>query len=275
MSLQIDFNADRWTRSNALLWIFFSDWEELETDVAFFDEMAKCVTALILDKPENWPNIPQEDKQTVLSIIDKLYEITPAIRKTKDANTLLWIRFAFTALRNGIYPSNNFMNAYARWRHERSVEEPCRKIIRLVDGISKSEKSLNIFIKKIEYESYSLDSFLITESIPADINSTSHWLIFPSKRQTPRVKKKRDIKDIIGRVAYHLIQDSIIDAAKYGKIRGLLNNKIDGRYESTISRDDLAIALKAKYIKTLVDRESTIVRAISEFVACPNHRKRR
>lgn len=275
MTLHINFNADRWQRSDALLWIFFSDWEELETDAIFFNEMANCINALILDKTAAWPTLPSEDKVAVMSIISKLKTITPAINKTNDANTLLWIRFAFTALRNGLCPSNTFMNAYARWRYKLLTEEPCRKILRLVEMNSNNEKSQNTIINGEKYESYSLDRFFITKSIQAVINSPSKWLLSPLKKRKTIDKKKRSIKDIVGQVAYRLIQESIIDAAKYKKIRGLLNIKIEGRYKSEISRDNLAIALMTKY-KTISDiRKSTIIRTISEFAACPNYRKNR
>ncbi len=110
MSLQIDFNANRWTRSDALLWIFFSDWEELRTEPNFFESMAERVTALILGEAYPCSDLHQDDEQFVQSIIEPLIEAIPVLRKTENANTLLWIRFAFTALRNGISPSNYFMN---------------------------------------------------------------------------------------------------------------------------------------------------------------------
>ena len=274
MSNQIDFNADRWKRSDALLWIFLSNWEELEIDADFFKATTNYVTDLISDKSPRVPELNDGDEQFVTFLIQQLKKSFPEIKETPEANKLLWIRFAFSALKNGIPPSARFLNEYARWRYKCSIEHSEINVVRLKDS---SNNTLNQKTKKIKdkiYESYSLDYFFLATSLPADLDSLSIWRIYPSlKQRKPSANLSRPFEDSVGSIAYQYTKKCIIDAANNGIINGLLKNKLSGRYKSTISRNELALALKKKYPKEIINSVQVIKKIITKIVTCPPYRR--
>ena len=81
-------------------------------------------------------------------------------------------------------------------------------------------------------------------------------------------KRKETTADHVGQHAQRLIGERIEEAARGAKIRGLTSTKDKGRYVCHLSRSELAHQLKTKFSAMRQFSDSTIVRAVGDFVAC-------
>ncbi len=269
-----DYNANQWRREDALVLLFFSDWEEIQNNPAFRSSVKERIAFCIENQGAFKSSLDEKYEVIIQATIQKLTELSPTLRTTKKASRLVWIRFAFTALRGSISPSEYFLERYARWRFKRSSENPGETIIRLSDTTISSLEPETFGIKPDIDRRYLFDCFFLMKNIPADLDCKSEWGYSPSPRKKDVKSAALEIADVIGTHALKNISDCINIAAKNGFIRGLKNNKINNRFESSISRSALAKILLKKYRRKLPYRESTVVKALSEFVACPNYRIR-
>lgn len=72
----------------------------------------------------------------------------------------------------------------------------------------------------------------------------------------------------VGPHSLNLIKKYVITAVVNGSIKGLTSNTENGRYICYLSRRELTIALKSKYLKAQRPSTETIFRGIGKFVAC-------
>jgi len=272
MSRLLDFNAGSWERSDALVLLFFSDWPEVRNDRKYRSKLKKRVTDQILNHATKITLEPQEDDEFVRSTIEKLAEISSALRTTEYASPLIWIRFAFTALRSSISPAEYFLNQYARWRYKRSRDYPGETIVRLVSSVNTLKKPRTVNVSGQELQGYLLDEYFLRKTVAANLGCRSEWGFSPARVLKEIGPTKHKIEDVVGKIALRKISECIIDAVKFKKISGLNENKTNGRFESNISRANLAKALLKKFKEELPYRQSTVIRCLTEFVACPNHR---
>ncbi len=291
MKYCLDFDSKSWARGSALVFIFFSnlkkrnsredvfDFEEEgdSDDDNFYDLVTEQVTHYLTDISDVRPPnsvLGQINENLIKSRIKTLTEFSPALSVVEHASPLLWIRFAFTALQESINVSDCFLKNYAQWRLRRSIECPGETIGRLNEAITSPEIANASDIEGYRIFGYPLDSFFFSLEGDADLNCKSEWgLLRPQKQVNDRFSR-RSIEDVIGRAAYKRISECLSEAAKNKTIDGLSNRKIKGRFLSSMPRILLARALLRQYENQLDCRASTIVRALPDFVACPNHRSR-
>lgn len=111
-------------------------------------------------------------------------------------------------------------------------------------------------------------------TVPARLDSDMDWVLLPEGRDVDKgIAKRKKVERIIGANAYQVIEACIREAATQKKIVGLRNEKIDGRYVCDKTRLELAQSLRRRFRKKVIYEESTVVRVLSDFVACPRHRK--
>jgi hypothetical protein len=114
----------------------------------------------------------------------------------------------------------------------------------------------------------------LNQSVPARLESEADWVLLPDgSGGEQRTTKIRRVKRIVGANAYQVIAACITEAATEKRIAGLKEEKIGGRYVSEKTRLELAQALRRRFKRRVKYSESTIVRVLSQFVACPKHRR--
>lgn len=291
--LTISFGDAEWTAREALVKIFFSDFQGDWEDQGYVNELGEYALSIIEKGRCDAPKVLADQKESIRTLIRELSENEnlPTIRKENwTAPPLIWLRFAFQALTHGIEPSRRFLQCYTRWRFERTLTNGL-ETIHQTGGVKHGGKARSFRIGDRKFEGYTLDDFLLNKNIRTDPGSKTKWelCVVPglndtqesASLNTPTKKsgkltanETRDTRTIVGARAYTIIGECIDDAAQSGyPRRGLSKRKIDGRYKSSLSRPAFIAKLLKHYKEELPYAESTIRRAITDFVAFPNYRR--
>lgn len=275
MNWSLDFNRTKWGRDEALVFLFFSDWREISAEPADFNRAKIRVRDLMIGAIFDIALPEIERDELVISTIEKLKNLSPALCTTEHASPLLWVRFAFTALRNSISPAGFFLDQYAKWRFIRSLEYPGETIIRVAKASNGLMKPESFKICGQTFEGYSLDSYFLSTTLQANIDSKSQWALSTTLTSRKIKTKNSKIEEDVGKGALKYIHECILDAVKSSKIDGLQNRKTQGRFISTVSRTVLAEALLMKYGRQMPYGKWTVIKALTKYVACPNYRRKR
>lgn len=259
----IDFDAKSWSRGDALFWIFLSDEIAFSDGIFRKNSLDKYVLALLKNDNADIEGVDDDCRRA----LRKLQPVLKTLPGVEVASPLLWIRFAHDARCSGASWSTRFVKKYSLWRF-RHLSMGAQ----VVTCLDENRTLPKFVLDDNEYTGYSLDSFFFRR-----INANSRdwkigWFLDRVKSAVVKTKNKVDVSDHVGSGTLKILKKCVASAARGGLIDGLGRRKVDGRYKSGLSRRNLAAALKKIYGKELPARESTIVRALSEFVACPNYR---
>lgn len=288
MKISINFNSDSWACGDALVNIFFSDWAEVREEDVYRSSVKACVLFHVTNTDKHCDILEDKEEQSVSDIIKKLKILSPALKENLHRSPLVWTRLAFSALRNNAHPSDFFLDRLARWRFRRTLKNG-PETVTCETRINQDQKKINIDGQA--FYGYTLDQFFLSPKIQADLCSVTQWKLVPAisgdfakpflakqirqkKTALPDTKPQKSTAENVGRSALTKIQKCITHAAENKTIEELQKDKIGTRYLCSISRAKLAKKLHRKYGAKLKCRESTILRALSDFVACPNYRKK-
>ncbi len=286
MKMAINFNSNTWTCGDALVDIFFSDWKEVREDETYRKVVKDCVLFYVASNKQDQDSgiLQEEEEDRVASVITQLKKLSPAPSSRLIASPLVWTRFAFTALRHEIAPADYFLSRYARWRFGRMLNIGLETVLKMQpENRDIPQRELNLDGQK--FSGYTIDEFMFNQNTHADLGSKTQWVLVTAQavargRQQRKnailqngTKPKRTNEEIVGAHAYKRIADCIKVAVKDRLIDGLHRKKIDGRYECSITRSVLAERLFGKF-PNIGCSEATIVKALSDFVACPGSRNR-
>lgn len=263
MAQQPNFDAKNWPVDEALFWIFFSDEKATRLQAQRCDDPYAAIS--------KWLSTSQKLERTKDEPLDlelgKLEPLRERFPQCASASPLLWIRFAFSALRTGIAPAGYFFRQYANWRFDRSRRFGAETIAR----VSIAGKKPNPLFSKIatgEIEGLLFDRFFLAEKPISETEWTSEWE-YLSVSKLPKTRAPRvDICEHVGRKAFQRIADCITLAAKEGRIAGLSKQRRNQKYSASMTRAELAEALQRRYGKRLACQTSTIIRSLSDLVTC-------
>lgn len=270
--------TDSWASSDALLFIYFSDNELLKSSSSVLKQSRDFLDCQLTGRRFSGVLMDRNLDAALVSIAIKLKVIEPRLKSITKAPKLLWIRFAFQNMMKLIQPAQTYLDWYAIWRYSVAsgpeMGGACRLIVSQRDRI-KAVSNRNTFDYELKrYPCYPIDYFLLNQSVPATLDSEADWVLLPDGRvEEQATTKKKRVKRIVGANAYEVIAECVEEAATKRKITGLRKEKIGDRYISSKSRLELAEALRRRFGTRIKYAESTIVRALSQFVACPKHRK--
>lgn len=261
---RINFDAVTWPVNEALFWIFLSDEKDIRLKRRLREEQFDAISEwLDTEQPTE-----KKDSSPPSTTFGKLNSVRKNLPKVSAASPLLWIRFAFSALRDGITPSSYFFTMYANWRFNRSRRWGAETISRI--QISHEEPTPIYFsqIDDKEIEGALFDRFFLEEKPISESEWNSEWEFLPVSRLPHSRAPRTDIREHVGRKVFQRLEECIAVAAKEGRIDGLSKQRKNQKYTATISRAELADALQRRYGKRLACQTNTIVRALSHLVAC-------
>lgn len=248
-----NFDAPEWSTTVALAFIFFSGTAEYETPEGRNQQRRQIRLALKNTTP-NSPIKPVSDESDLHKKIRKLKSEFPELTNLPKPPPLIWIKLAFEALRKGMPPTKIFFKRFGIWRFENSLLNKRQIVIQKNSNIS-------FIALGTETDGTTLDYFILTNNFHLDLKNTLQWKIADIE------KSKRELIDIVGTRSYNDIKDAIDNAAKSKTIKQLSHRRTNGKYTTTLSRAELAEKLKKIY-KDKLPAESTILRALSDFVSC-------
>lgn len=255
-----NFEANNWSVDEALFWIFFSNEQEMRRQRR---RHCRSIT--------KWLNTNTNQERTENSPLDSgldtLEKLRSKLPRSDSGSPLLWIRFAFSALRAGIAPTDYFFRQYANWRFLRSRRYGTETIARVLVTGDKEIPHISK-IEGEEIEGFLFDRFFLMEKPISEIEWNSEWKHF-SFAKLPKPRGPRtDICAHVGRNAFHRIEIYVTLAAKEGRIVGLSKQRRDQKYSADMTRAELAEALQRRYRKQLDCASSTIIRSLSHLVKC-------
>ena len=272
-------HTDIWKRSYALLFLYFSDSQLLRTSPVLVGRTADYIDAHLTGRRWSGGGLGDRELADVInSKVAKLRDVEAVVGGVKQANRLLWIRFAFQNMLKSIAPTQDFLDWFAMWRYDVATGVPTGKTSRFIvsqrERLNPSSNRSTFDYEDKRYPCYPIDYFFLNRSVPARLDSDMDWVLLPEGRDVDKgIAKRKKVERIIGANAYQVIEACIREAATQRKIVGLRNEKIDGRYVCDKTRLELAQALRRRFRKKVIYEESTVVRVLSDFVACPRHRK--
>lgn len=287
----INFDDDEWKTSEAIVNLFFSDlgldWEDSDcvNDLGAF---VQC----IIDKRKHDSAILSADvRKHVRSVVTQLVEKFQWIKVDLVAPPLLWQRFAFQAMIRGIKPSVTFFKRYEGWRNARAQTHGLERVYRSGAAVKPSGLKQKARPPVEKPKGYTIDEFLLYESVKADPGGRTTWELrlvqakLPAKsapsnsvkdRKTQSTAKKgaaRNIREVVGVKLYDLFGECVDEDAENSRKKYIGKKNMTGRYHSDLSRTEL-VAVMQKNHKELNNYSSkTIARVVSDFVACPNFRR--
>lgn len=186
----------------------------------------------------------------------------PKLDVSLERHPLLWVRFGFCLQRSQIALSNSFLWSYAKWRELCSSQRGGSNVFWETKPAS--------FGGIPEVRNCPLDFFVHAPNVGLTVESdvtirVEHTRISKKTSPSPKVLTSNHV----GGRAYRSIEDRVIEAVVRRSIKGLISERDEkGRYLCSLTRDELAHALRAKYSALDHIKVSTIVRALSDFVAC-------
>lgn len=269
-------NADSWTAGNAILFLYFSDRPELTGSSERRRKASEYIESKLTRRVFS-ASLDGSLLEEIDAKIAVLMKIDSSITSTVKAVPLLWIRFAFQAMLKSIVPAQAFLDWYAIWRWQLAVSKSCKLIVSKSELTHPTSARSTFDYAGKRYDCYPIDYFFLNPIVNAPLSGGTEWVLLSENRKSDELLSQKRTERIVGANAYQEIHDCIERFAAEGvdtkqRISGLLSEKVNGRYLCIKTRAELAKDLK-KRIKKLKYSESTIVRVLSEFVACPRHRE--
>jgi hypothetical protein len=287
----INFDDDKWTASEAIGNLFFSDLDLDWKDTDCVNNLGAFVHCIVDLRKNDAVSLAADVRENVQSVVTQLVEKFSWIKVDLVAPPLLWQRFAFQAMIRGIKPSVTFFKRYEGWRNARAETHGLERVYRSVAAVkpSGSKKKARPPVEKPR--GYTIDEFLLYDSVKADPGGRTNWELRPvqakpaaetlpsskarARKAQSSAKKgaSRNIRDVVGAKLYDLVGECVgEDAENLRKTHIGIKNRT-GRYHSDVSRTELVAALQKKHKQLRMYSSNTIARALSDFVACRNYRR--
>ena len=269
-------NTKTWRQGNAIQFLFFSDNSLLLGSPDRRREVSEYIECKLSGNVFS-ASLEADSVNMIDAKLEDLMEIDPSVVSTEKAGALLWIRFAIQAMRQSVIPAQTFLDWYALWRYQVAQGSSCALIV------SKNERSRPTSVRSTfdyagkRYDCYPIDYFFFNPSVHAPLNSDVEWILLRKNQENDESVNQKRVERIVGANVYQAIHDCIERVAPpevetKNRISGLTSEKINGRYISTRSREDLADRIKKRF-RSIEYSKDTIVRVLSQFVACPQHRE--
>lgn len=252
--MKVDLGVARWPCALAFARMYFdaSDSDALVKPIERYwtrDVLSSDVSANG-KKDEGWRRIA------------KIRAIYPELDLSLTRTSVRWFRFGFMLQRRGVSFSDRFLKRYAQWRRKSSTQFGGTTVQWRAVDVRRNGDS--------EVLEYPLDYFLHAPDLDEDIFTEIEVELLDDRNdgKSGGKTRKETTADHVGQHAQRLIGERIEEAARGAKIRGLTSTKDKGRYVCHLSRSELAHQLKAKFSAMRQFSDSTIVRAVGDFVAC-------
>lgn len=280
------FDDDCWDCGDALVNIFFSDWDELKSSKNRA-RRKKVGTELLcfLSGP-----IRNERKQQML---DKhLNEIRRLIESIKNSSVpiednmrlapIVWMKLSMQLSVTGIPIAKSFLRRYGKWRDEHQQQEKLALVVPVTrDGelpnapeITSNKNGSSIGL--------ALDVFILTDIVDFQKRAwTIQYVTCDVSESAPKNgiqnitnKPKRTTKEVVGAGVYLEVKECIKKAAERQLIRNELRRKPrEKRYIYSGTRQDLLERLRQVFPKKLKFSDKVCIQAISEFAACGKYKR--
>lgn len=275
MGTVIDFERETWSCCDALINIFFSDWDELNDDENLRFEIRSYIASYPTNKNCKPPNLSEDRLKNIRSLIDTLHPISKRPVSRLLEPPLVWIKFAFFANRNGVILSETFIKAYAQWRLTRSITYGPETIVQTMGPPRKIIENRPFAIARHKFLGHPLDRFLLSSRVPLVLGEGAEWKISGAQTSKTNKQKLDAVKTATGENLTNNLIYCLETAVASGRIPALHNKKVEGRFLCDITKEELAILLMKVFKHRLPYRETSIKRALSTFVACPGYRLKR
>lgn len=278
------FDDEYWDSGDALVNIFFSDWDELKKHRAR-RKIAGELLWKFLDEPiDNRPKQPvlENHLQEISHLAESIKNTCPTIEcKTRFA-PVVWIKLAMSLSVAGMPIAKNFLRRYGKWRNKHQQQEKLALVVPVArDGelpnapeitSNKNDSSIGL----------ALDVFMLTDIVDfqkrawtiqygtSDVNGSAP----KTGMQNMKNKPKRTTKDVVGAGVYLEVEECITSAAQDRLIRNELQRKPrEKRFIYSGTRRDLLERLRQVFPKKLKFSDQVCIQAISDFAACRKYKR--
>lgn len=246
------FEKDNWKCSFALARMLFDE-GELST-------LSSKIRDFMNQREGEPANLFPDGNEGAVEQLAKIRDQTPSLPPNLKAHPVLWTRFAFSLQRQGCQLSDRFLECYAKWRKDSSHAYGGSNVC--WTAIQGDHKGVTT--------SCPLDYFLHAPNLGVDVGTSKVSITLKGTFTGLPDQPIRDdpYENHVGPHSLNLIKKYVITAVVNGSIKGLTSNTENGRYICYLSRRELTIALKSKYLKAQRPSTETIFRGIGKFVAC-------
>lgn len=291
--MKITFDDTKWGSATAIMAIYFSRMEGKEPKNDYL-LIGRYIRARLDGRPTQSFRLSEKQENEIDKIFAKLNSEFEFIDVHYKAKSLTWLRFAFQALRLGLQPSGAYLREYSVWRAERAAKYGFEIIEYTNDGTNRKPQRFSL-IDERELCGHTLDEFLLKRELCFDPFQDENYLLVKAKYKKQNtsvalanddpdtnttnipVKRKRDIRVVVGRKNYEKIRDLVNDAletrGRLNKLIRVRGTKEKGRFRvENISRDKFIDLLIAKHPDFCISA-SVIRRAITDFIAFDQYHK--
>lgn len=254
MHVEIGFNKPIWRCADAIARLLIEDGK--------LNKLAQQVETIFTQPISATLNKPSAWDDAAWQALKRLRNVYPTLTPSLEQHPLLWIRFGFELQRRGVDISDSFMQSYSQWRKRCANELGGTMVFWKTPARQSGGVSMRA--------DCALDYFIHAPNLPITIESDVEISISHVRtRKKGTTSTKSSTSDHVGSHACRLIEDKITDAAVLGTIKGLTTTKDSrGRYTCSLTRDAFTKKLREKYPVLTQYKQSTIIRTLSDFVAC-------
>lgn len=263
---------------DALYEMFFSDAagdEISERDVKNF------ITSYLTGHTTANSLFSTEDVEQIGNKLAKLTKLEPIIQSCPAKSRITWCRFGFLAQRHQVALTEGFITKFGKWRFSLSLTGDVYTVRRKTIGL-KVSLPVKFYVSKRVYKGDTMDHFFHGNDEVQLFADNIEWrlclviqkpidIIVPVKTDT---SPKRSVKDTVGANAYEAISELVSIAAEGKDFGEILNKKVDGRFQSTVSRKKLTALLMNDFEEQINISGSTLYRALSDFVCSPRSQRK-
>ena len=271
--------SEEWTCIDAIVAMFFAHKEDLQQ--FNIDEAGVRLICLYAFERQEWQADSGELLIHVDDIVQSIMKSMPGVTASSRRHPLIWARWAFMEAPSTV--SELFIERLAEWKlkvNGSNVMQHQHPIKKIWGGRTWTTDT------GIQVHGYLLDEVLLGKRLKCNVYSVQ-WrmrakVLVPSGgQQVPHEKHainksftspKRDVTEVCGLNVVTILGDVILDAVKSKELLVLSSRKVEGRYQSTVSREGLVKLLKKNYPALKSFKDGTLCRALSSFVECPRGR---
>ncbi len=267
-----------WACVDALYEMFFSD---AAGDEISEQDVKRFITSYLAGHATASNLFSIEDSEQIGNKLAMLTKLEPFIQSSPAKSRITWCRFGFFAQRHQVALSEGFIRKFGKWRFALSLTGNAYTVIGKNTG-SKVSIAKRFSISDRVYKGDTMDHFFHGNDEIQLFADNIEWrlclviqkpidIIVPVETDT---SPKRSVKQIVGANAYEAISELVLMAAEDRGFGEILNEKVDGRFESTVSNKELAALLFNDFGEQVNVRKSTLYRALSDFVCSPRSQRK-
>jgi len=277
---KMNFDEQYWQCGPALVNMFFSDWEDVRTDLAFREALATELQWALDDPTGRHSNkvVPPPRLGAFNRFVENVITYSPTITGELQLAPLVWMKMAIQLSSSDSPIAESFIRRYGAWRDKQQKQG----VLVLIEKIERNDKSSKLgSLPKIENSNltgYPLDVFLLTDideyisqeltlklkyiKISNGANNAGNIVGNTRLMQGP----KKSLENRVGNNVYSDIVRLVELAAERELIKGELCRKIKGRYCYSGYRQDLLVDLRRLFPDELKRQDDGYRKAISKIV---------